>query len=89
VNVAHPDPHSLTPLKPDEDVAPATAVATTDHCAHAPPADNFAAVTPSPHPPVPAQSPPKFNNEVIEFSTIKAAPVNDGKAFRLNKKGEA
>jgi hypothetical protein len=35
------------------------------------------------------QSPPKFNNEVVTFSTIKAAPVNDGKAFRLNKKGEA
>jgi hypothetical protein len=35
------------------------------------------------------QSPPKFNNQLLEFSTIKAAPVNDGKAFRLHKKGEA
>jgi hypothetical protein len=84
VYVAHPNPHYLLPLKPDDEdalLAPA-AVATADHC-------KFVAVTPSPRPAVPMQSPPKFNNEVVTFLTIKAAPVNDGKAFCLNKKGEA
>jgi hypothetical protein len=50
-------------------------------------------VTPLPHPAAPTQlqqSPPKFNNQKIDFSSIKAAPINDGKAFRrLNKNGEA
>jgi hypothetical protein len=50
----------------------------------------FGAITPSPHAALPSmKSPPKYNNQVVAFSTIEAAPVNDNKAFRLNKKGEA
>jgi hypothetical protein len=80
--VAHPKPaHSLTPLKPNDSVVALAAVAMTDR--------EFATVTPSPHPAAPKQSPPKFNNQKIEFSTIKATPIDDGKAFHLNKKGEA
>ena len=41
MNVAHPKPHSFTPIAP-------AAVAATDRCAHA--ADKFTTVTPSPHP---------------------------------------
>jgi hypothetical protein len=82
VSVAHPQPYSLTPLNPnDKNVVAPAAVATTDR--------EFATITPSPHPAAPTQSPPKFNNKKIEFSSIKAAPIDDGKAFRLNKKGEA
>jgi hypothetical protein len=86
VNVAHPKPHSLKPIKPNDTVTPA-AVAVTDPCARA--SDKSATVTPSAHPATPMQSPPRFNNQKIEFSAIKAAPINDDKAFRLNKKGEA
>jgi hypothetical protein len=81
VNVARPEPYSLTPLKPNDNVVAPAAVAMPD--------GEFATVTPSPHPDAPTQSPLKFNNQKIEFSTIKAAPIDDGKAFRLNKKGEA
>jgi hypothetical protein len=80
VNVAHSKPHSLTPIKPDDTVVAPAAVATMDPCA---------TVTPSPHPAAPTQSPPKFNKQKIEFSTIKAAPIDNGKAFRFNKRGEA
>jgi hypothetical protein len=76
--VAHNKPRSLPLLNPNDSVAPA-AVAMTDALAHT--ADKSTTTL--------VQSPPKFNNKVIEFSTIKAAPVDDGKAFRLNKKGEA
>jgi hypothetical protein len=86
VNVAHPKPHSLKPIKPNDTVTPA-AVAMTDPCAHA--AGKFATVTPLPHPAAPTQSPPKFDNQKIQFSTINSAPINDDKAFHLNKKGEA
>ena len=86
MNVAHPKPHSLKPIKPNDTVTPA-AVAVTDPCARA--SDKSATVTPSAHPATPMQSPPRFNNQKIEFSAIKAAPINDDKAFHLNKKGEA
>jgi hypothetical protein len=80
VNLAHAKPHSLTPIAP-------AALAATDRCAHA--ADKLTAVTPLPYPAAPTQSPPKFNNQKIDFSSIKVAPIDDGKAIRHNKKGEA
>jgi hypothetical protein len=91
VNVAHPKSHSLTPLRPDDEedeVFAPSAVATSNQCVPAP-ANTLGTVTPSPHAALPTKkSPPKYNNKVVAFSTIEVAPVNDGKAFHLNKKGE-
>jgi hypothetical protein len=56
------------PSKPNDTVAPA-ALAMTDPCACV--ADKSATVTPSPCLAAPMQSPPRFNNQKIEFSTIK------------------
>jgi hypothetical protein len=88
VNIgAHPKPSSLMPLKLDdeEDAVVPAAMATTDQCTHAP-ADKFVTITPSQNPVLP----PKYHNQVITFSTVvEVAPVNDSKAFHLNKeKGE-
>jgi hypothetical protein len=76
VSVAHHKSHSLTPLKPvdeENDVVAPAAVVTADRHTHAP-ANMFGAITPSPHAALPSmKSPPKYNNQVVAFSTIECS----------------